>query len=230
MLADGYNPSEIIQVFAEDVEIPPEQLDPVELTKSIPSLIEREIEKREKARAAAEAAAAAETKTRKEAEDKAAAEAKSKEDQATREEYYAECAKDLKAHAEKFPLCNAWVHRISIEKVVAVASAFAKTNGRAPTGEELFPAIEAEFQAELEKATGTRVKELAKEVQGQKPLFSDDVFAELDRKLLQKDPSIPAGTAAHVQPSDTGNPVMDEIYKELLRLDNDRKSRVSYDG
>lgn len=236
MLADGYEPSEIIQVFAEDVELPPEQIDPADLPKELPKLIQREVNKVEKARLEREAA------ERKAAEEKAAAEAKAEadrkaaEDAQTREEYVAECAKDLKANADKFPLCTAWAHRITTDKILAVAAGFAKVNNRAPTGEELFPAIEAEFRAELEKATG-RVAVPAAAKPGQpatnRAAVDDEIereLEEMDRKraqVIKKDPTIPTGPK--VEHASSGRTVEDDILDQLDRMDKSRNGLLQYD-
>lgn len=233
MLADGYEPSEIIQLFAEDVELPPEQIDPAELPKEIPKLIQKEVSKLEKAREAREAA------ERKAAEEKAAAERKAEEerkaaeDAQTREEYVAECAKDLKTHSDKFPLCSAWAHRITPEKILSVAAGFAKVNNRAPTGEELFPAIEAEFRAELDKATGRVSQPTAKPGQPAAATtpVDDEIeheLEELDRKrLMKKDPTVPTGPK--VEHASSGRTVEDDILDQLERMDKSRDGRLQYD-
>ncbi len=232
MLSDGYEPSEIIQVFAEDVELPPEQIDPAELPKEIPKLIAKEVGKLERARLEREAAEKKAAEERKAAEDKAEADRKAAEDAQTREEYVAECAKDLKTHADKFPLCSAWAHRITPEKILSVASGFAKVNSRAPTGEELFPAIEAEFRAELDKATGRVSTPAAQAKPGESTARVDDEIEreleELDRKrLIKKDPSIQTGPK--VEHASSGRTVEDDILDQLERMDKSRDGRLAYD-
>lgn len=231
LLADGYDPSLLIEVFAEEVELPLEQIDPADLPKKIPEMISKEVSRLEKDRQAREAALAKEIADKKTAEEKAAAELKAKEDAETREEYLAEITGDLTGKdAAKFPLCNAWIHRITPEKVLAVAAGFAKVNHKAPTAEELFPAIEAEFRAEYDKAMS--IGRPAPQAGQAAPAALDDIEAELeemDRKratLQKKDPTIPTG--APVPHGESGGNVMDDILRQLEREDAARAGRLTY--
>lgn len=237
LAGEGYNPSEIIQILAEDVEIPLEQIDPSDLPKKIPEMISKEVSRIERERLAREAAAAKEAADKKAAEDKAAAEQKAKDDAAVQEQYFTELSTDLTTkHADKFPLCNAWIHRITEDKVIAVARGFAKVNDRAPNADELFPAIEAEFAAELAKATG-RVAVPAQTTTTTAAQASTDLAAEIERELeemdnkrraqvMKKDPTVPTG--APVAHAETGGNVLDDILKQLEREDASRAGRLSY--
>lgn len=231
LTGEGYNPSEIIQLLAEDVELPPEQIDPEDLPKKIPELISREVEKRERERQTREAALAKEAADKKAAEDKLAAEQKAKDDAQVQEEYFTELSTDLtEKHADKFPLCNAWKHRITTDKVIAVARGFAKVNDRAPTAEELFPAIEAEFAAELAKVTGAKPTTVAAAATQSKEEVDAEIERELDAldkaRVMKKDPTIPVG--APVPHAETGNDTMTDIMRELERMDASRNGRLVY--
>jgi hypothetical protein len=239
LAGDEYDPTLFIQLFAEDAPLPPEQIAPEELAAKLPDIIKGEITKAEKERQKREAQLAKEAADKKAAEDAEAAKRKQEEDNATREEYLAECAQDMAKHVDKFPLCNAWAHRVTADKVLAVAAGFAKVNGRAPTGEELFPAIEAEFVAELEKATGVRRPTAGQPtpVGGTQTAAqaAADLQAEIDRELeeidnkrrvIKKDPSIPTG--APLPYAQTGRTTEDDILAELERMDQSKASRLTY--
>jgi hypothetical protein len=238
LAGDEYDPTLFIQLFAEDAPLPPEQIAPEELAAKLPDIIKGEITKAEKERQKREAALAKEAADKKAAEDAEASKRKQEEDNATREEYLAECAQDMAKHVDKFPLCNAWAHRVTADKVLAVAAGFAKVNGRAPTGEELFPAIEAEFVAELEKATGVkRQAPVAAQTGGTTTAAqaAADLQAEIDRELeeidnnrrvMKKDPSIPTG--APLPYAQTGRTTEEDILAELDRMDQSKASRLAY--